>query len=91
MTDLSPERVAELERLLVLATEGPYPLHKSERWKIRERATALIAERTALLAERKRLRAENERLREALESVRVWVEREDIDAAHAALDPKGGA
>ena len=69
MPDLSPDRLAELERLLVLATEGPYPLHKSERWKIRERATALIAERTALLAERKRLRAENERLREALDEV----------------------
>src|SRR3990167_2895530 len=61
---LSDERIAELERLLVLATEGPYPLHKSERWKIRERATALIAERTALLAERERLRDENERLRD---------------------------
>ena len=55
------------------------------------RLATILANLNNTLIECDALRAENERLREALESVRVWVEREDIDAAHAALDPKGGA
>ena len=71
MPDLSPERVAELERLremVMLRVPDGFRDDDGVWHDGPHRITALadLDALAALLAERKRLRAENERLREAL-------------------------